>query len=147
MRLHLVDGTFELFRAHFSKRPGHSTPEGAEAKATAGIWFNYEREFGFEITTFVRTPAELASIVAANPFGVTTGDTYFVTFLKSRPTAAQSTPLRVALDRDSVDLQRMTELEFNGQSVEFVPATYMQFGDLFRGGRYLSRLFGAACRL
>src|ERR1700687_1569384 len=23
MRLHLVDGTFELFRAHYSKRPAH----------------------------------------------------------------------------------------------------------------------------
>jgi len=35
--LHLVDGTFELFRAHFSKRPGHRTPEGREAKATVGL--------------------------------------------------------------------------------------------------------------
>jgi len=32
-----VDGTFELFRAHFSKRPGHRTPEGREAKATVGL--------------------------------------------------------------------------------------------------------------
>lgn len=37
MRLHLVDGTFELFRAHFSKRPGHVTPGGWEAKATLGL--------------------------------------------------------------------------------------------------------------
>jgi 5'-3' exonuclease len=36
-RLHLVDGTFELFRAHFSKRPGHKTPSGVEAKATVGV--------------------------------------------------------------------------------------------------------------
>jgi 5'-3' exonuclease len=36
-RLHLVDGTYELFRAHFSKRPGHTTPDGREAKATAGL--------------------------------------------------------------------------------------------------------------
>jgi hypothetical protein len=43
--------------------------------------------------------------------------------------------LRVGLDRDSVDLQLMTELEFGGRSVEFVPATYMQFGELFRSGR------------
>ena len=26
MRLHLVDGTYELFRAHFAPRPGHSRP-------------------------------------------------------------------------------------------------------------------------
>lgn len=37
MRLHLVDGTFELFRAHFSKRPRHLTPGGREAKATVGL--------------------------------------------------------------------------------------------------------------
>ncbi len=37
MRLHLVDGTFELFRAHFSKRPGHLAPAGFEAKATVGL--------------------------------------------------------------------------------------------------------------
>ncbi len=37
MRLHLVDGTFELFRAHHSKRPGHVAPGGAEAKAAVGL--------------------------------------------------------------------------------------------------------------
>ncbi len=37
MRLHLVDGTFELFRAHFAKRPGHTAPAGWEAKATVGL--------------------------------------------------------------------------------------------------------------
>jgi 5'-3' exonuclease len=37
MRLHLVDGTFELFRAHFSQRPGHRTPGGVEAKAVVGL--------------------------------------------------------------------------------------------------------------
>jgi 5'-3' exonuclease len=37
MRVHLVDGTFELFRAHFSKRPDHMTPDGRAAKATLGV--------------------------------------------------------------------------------------------------------------
>jgi len=37
MRLHLVDGTYELFRAHFSKRPDHTTPAGLPAKATIGV--------------------------------------------------------------------------------------------------------------
>lgn len=37
MRLHLVDGTFELFRAHFSARPPHRTPGGKELKATLGV--------------------------------------------------------------------------------------------------------------
>jgi 5'-3' exonuclease len=37
MRLHLVDGTLELFRAHFSRRPPHAAPDGADAKATVGL--------------------------------------------------------------------------------------------------------------
>src|SRR5271156_1745144 len=36
-RLHLVDGTFELFRAHYSKRPDHRTPSGQPFKAVAGL--------------------------------------------------------------------------------------------------------------
>jgi 5'-3' exonuclease len=37
MRLHLVDGTYELFRAHFSPRPGHRDPAGRDRKATVGL--------------------------------------------------------------------------------------------------------------
>ncbi len=37
MRVHLVDGTFELFRAHFSKRPDHKASDGRDAKATLGV--------------------------------------------------------------------------------------------------------------
>jgi 5'-3' exonuclease len=40
MRLHVVDGTFELFRAHFSKRPDHTAPDGKDAKATLGVVSN-----------------------------------------------------------------------------------------------------------
>jgi 5'-3' exonuclease len=36
-RLHLVDGTYELFRAHYSKRPGHSNATGRDVKATVGM--------------------------------------------------------------------------------------------------------------
>jgi len=37
VRLHLVDGTFELYRAHFAPRPGHTTPDGRDFKATVGV--------------------------------------------------------------------------------------------------------------
>ena len=37
MRVHLVDGTFELFRAHFGRGPGHVAAAGWEAKATVGL--------------------------------------------------------------------------------------------------------------
>jgi len=44
-----------------------------------------EAELGFEVTTFVRTAAELRRTLAAKPFAVAAGDTYFVTFLKAAP--------------------------------------------------------------
>ncbi len=37
MRLHVIDGTFELFRAYYSKRPAHTTPDGWEAKGVVGV--------------------------------------------------------------------------------------------------------------
>ena len=36
-RLHLVDGTYELYRAHYSPRPGHESPAGQDLKATVGV--------------------------------------------------------------------------------------------------------------
>jgi len=36
-RLHIVDGTFELYRAHFSRRPGATAPDGSDIKATLGV--------------------------------------------------------------------------------------------------------------
>lgn len=37
MRLHLVDGTFELFRAHYAPRPSRTAPDGKDVKATVGV--------------------------------------------------------------------------------------------------------------
>ena len=37
MLLHVIDGTFELFRAHYSKRPDQRGADGRDVKATAGF--------------------------------------------------------------------------------------------------------------
>jgi len=37
MRLHIVDGTFELYRAFYSKRPAHRAPDGRDIKAALGL--------------------------------------------------------------------------------------------------------------
>src|SRR5690349_1372875 len=37
MRLHVIDGTFELYRAHYSPRPGHTDARGEDVKATLGV--------------------------------------------------------------------------------------------------------------
>ena len=44
-------------------------------------------------------------------------------------------PLRVVIDSESADLQRITELEFAGQNVEFVEAVYMQSVALIENGQ------------
>lgn len=36
-RVHLIDGTYELFRAHYAPRPDHRMPSGAPGKATVGL--------------------------------------------------------------------------------------------------------------
>ncbi len=59
----------------------------------------FEDEFGFEVTTFVRTVPELREVAAAKPFDVAGGDTYFVTFLKAAPDAAATAALE-ALSND-----------------------------------------------
>jgi uncharacterized protein (DUF1697 family) len=60
---------------------------GSRASLEAAIEMALEAAFGFEVTTFLRTPAQLDHILAAEPFEVAEGDTYFVTFLKSPATA------------------------------------------------------------
>jgi len=62
-----------------------------------------EDEFGFECTTFVRTPAELRAALALHPFEVAAGDTYFVTFLKAAPSA----PVAKALEAASNDFDTL----------------------------------------
>ena len=52
-----------------------------------------EKEFGFEITTFVRTVSEVEKALALEPFDLASGDTYFVTFLKKAPSAKQRADL------------------------------------------------------
>jgi 5'-3' exonuclease len=37
VRLHVIDGTYELYRAHYSHRPEHRAPSGWDAKATVGV--------------------------------------------------------------------------------------------------------------
>lgn len=48
-----------------------------------------ETALGFEVETFVRTAAELRRAIAAEPFEVARGDTYFLTLLKISPTPAK----------------------------------------------------------
>ncbi len=61
---------------------------GSREKIETGLEKGFETALGFEVTTFVRTAAELRSAVAAKPFDVAPGDTHFLTLLKATPTPA-----------------------------------------------------------
>lgn len=37
MRVHLIDGTYELFRSHFGRTPPRRSPSGDDIKATVGV--------------------------------------------------------------------------------------------------------------
>jgi uncharacterized protein (DUF1697 family) len=60
---------------------------GGRAALERKIETRLEAEFGFEITTFVRSGTELEKAIALKPFAIAARDTYFVTFLKAKPSA------------------------------------------------------------
>jgi uncharacterized protein (DUF1697 family) len=65
-----------------------------------------EREFGFEIATFVRSATELGRIVAERPFRLASGDTHFVTFMKTTAPASRKRALEdLSNDFDTLIVQ------------------------------------------
>lgn len=67
---------------------------GSRADVEKAMERALEEEFGFECTTFVRTAEQLRRALAAAPFPVASGDTHFVTFLKTPPSASAATALQ-----------------------------------------------------
>ena len=59
----------------------------------------------------------------------------FLSQPESRARTKGAAALRVVIDTESADLQRITELEFAEKHVEFVPAVYMQSVHLIESGR------------
>lgn len=66
---------------------------GARASVESALEEALEDELGFECTTFVRTAAQLRTMLDVKPFPVASGDTYFVTFLKKAPSASATAAL------------------------------------------------------
>lgn len=63
---------------------------GSRASVESAMEQALADEFGFECTTFVRTRAQLRTVLEAKPFTLSSGDTHFVTFLKKAPGAADA---------------------------------------------------------
>jgi uncharacterized protein (DUF1697 family) len=94
--------------------------DGSRASVERDLEQALEKEFGFEVTTFVRTPSELAKILRVDPFEVKAGDTYYVTFLKRAPTASVAKALEAASnDFDTLVVDgREVHWRMRGRSVE-----------------------------
>jgi uncharacterized protein (DUF1697 family) len=65
------------------------TATGKAAALEKAIEPALSKRFGFEIPTMVRTATQVRKVVALEPFGaIADGDHWYVTFLRSKPTAA-----------------------------------------------------------
>ena len=86
-----------------------------------------EGALGFEVTTFVRTEAELRRTLALEPFVLAPGDTYFVTFLKDRPSPSKAKALEaLANDFDTLVVQgRDVHWHMRGKSTDTKLTTKM----------------------
>jgi|SRR5829696_701748 len=89
--------------------------------------------FGFEVTTFVRSAAELRTAVGLRPFDIATGDTYFITFLKRAPAASIARRLEAASnDFDTLVVRgREVHWRMRGRSTEstITAATWRLLGE------------------
>lgn len=81
------------------------TATGKATALEAAIEGPIATRFGFEIPTFVRTATQVRKVVELEPFGaIGDGDHWYVTFLKSKPTAAQAKAV-AALSNDTDTLE------------------------------------------
>jgi len=94
---------------------------GLERRLEASL----EDAFGFEVTTFLRTVSELRKAVAATPFTVSAGDTYFLTFLKSTLSATQRRTLEgFSNDFDTLVVAgRTVHWRMRGKSIDTTVST------------------------
>jgi uncharacterized protein (DUF1697 family) len=93
---------------------------GSRGSIEAAMATALEDAFGFEVTTFVRTAAELRRAVALEPFDLAAGDTYFITFLKQAPSAAVERQLEAASnDFDTLEVHgRDVHWRMRGKSTD-----------------------------
>ncbi len=98
---------------------------GSRSRLETELEAAFAAEFGFETTTFVRTAAELRRALAAEPFSLVPGDTYFLTFLKSAPSKAKSAAFEaLSNDFDTVVVRgRDVHWRMHGKSTDTTLST------------------------
>lgn len=81
---------------------------GRRTKIEDALSSALEARFGFEVTTFVRTHRELVAAMAVEPFRLEPHDTYFITFLRSAPSAQAKQDLEAASNEfDTIEVHGM----------------------------------------
>lgn len=107
---------------------------GSRATLEVAIGEVLEKEFGFEVTTFVRSAAELRTIVEEEPFTLAPGDTHFVTLLSTVPSPAAVRELEsVSNDFDTLVVRgRDVHWHMRGKSTD----STLKSKDWLVAGRY-----------
>lgn len=113
---------------------------GSRADLERALEEAFEHDFGFETTTFVRSAAELRRTLATEPFAVSPGDTYFITFLKGVPTPGERTALEaLSNDMDEIVVQgRDVHWRMHGKSTD-TTLTSKMWADIVGARRSTSR--------
>lgn len=117
---------------------------GSRESIERAIGAALEHVVGFEVTTFVRTVAEVSAALQVRPFPVEDGDTYFITFLLAPPPAEVTAALEAASnDFDTlVVVGRDVHWRMRGSSMETTvkASTWNRIGKLGTTSRNVNML-------
>ena len=112
---------------------------GKEAALEAKVERHLEKSLGYAVTTFLRTPAELAAVAAHQPFeGVEAAHALYVGFLKAKPAADRVKAVRELSSEAN-------ELEVHGRELYWL--AHIRTGDNPITGARLEKALGGQATL
>ena len=115
-----------------------SSPSKSEKGLAAKIAARLEEALGYEVATFLRTPAELAAIANRNPFGRIEEAALYVGFLTGAPAAAAVKALRACTNK-------VDDFRVSGREVYWLCRT--SFSRSTFSGAKIEKILGAATTL
>ena len=115
-----------------------ASPSRNEAALAAKLAAALETALGYEVATFLRTPAELAETAGRRPFGKAEGANLYVGFLSSAPSAASVRALRACANE-------VDDFRVAGREVYWL--CRKSFSQSLFSGAKLERVLGSATTL
>ena len=105
---------------------------GGRADMESSIGAALEDEYGFEVTTFVRSIDEVRQVLRFEPFTAGPGDSHYVVFLRDEPSDSVASALTGASNDVDTLVVNGTEVHWlvhgNSQDTTVKPATWRPFG-------------------